>query len=223
MKLLVIGATRGIGARLAERACGEGHAVTVLARNPETYRPGADNIKVIKGDIRDERSVRSAVAGQDAVCITIGIGPALRPVTVFSEGTGIVIDAMERYSVPRLICVTGIGAGDSKGHGGFLYDKIVFPIFLKTIYEDKNLQESIVRDSRLQWEIVRPGFLTNGPETGRYRVITDLSGVTCGSISRTDAAHFILGELLTMKYARQTPLLTYRPGEACYRLPLTIT
>ena len=69
--------------------------------------------------------------------------------------------------VDKLICVTGIGAGDSKGHGGFLYDKILNPLFLKTIYEDKDIQEKMVQDSTLEWLIVRPGFLTNGAVTGK--------------------------------------------------------
>ncbi len=209
MKLLVIGATRGIGAALAAQAVKDGHSITALVRSPEKMRPGAQGMNIIKGDIRDKHSVSIAVAGQDAVCITIGIGPAFKPVTVFSEGTSVVVDAMKRESVRKLICVTGIGAGDSKGHGGFLYDRIVFPIFLRRIYEDKNIQERIVRNSSLEWLIVRPGFLTNGPITEKYRVLTDLTGIKCGNISRGDVAHFILREMKSMNYAGQTPLLTY--------------
>jgi putative NADH-flavin reductase len=209
MKLLVVGASRGIGRELAERAAREGHSVTALARRPGGIKPGAEGVRTVKGDIRDKDKVAAAVAGQDAVCIAIGINPAFGPVTVFSEGTRTVVEAMERHSVRKLICVTGIGAGDSRGHGGFLYDRIVFPIFLKRIYEDKDAQETIVRSSSLDWVIVRPGFLTNGPVTGRYRALADLAGVTCGSISRGDVAHFILRELGSMEHAGQTPLLTY--------------
>jgi putative NADH-flavin reductase len=208
MKLLVIGATRGIGAVLTGQAVKEGHIVTALVRRPEKMRTTIKDIRIINGDIRDAGPVSEAVAGQDAVCITIGTGPSFKPVTVFSEGTRAVVGAMKRAAVAKLICVTGIGAGDSRGHGGFLYDRIIFPIFLKTIYEDKNIQESIVRESGLEWVIVRPGFLTNGPVTGRYRVLTDLRGIKCGSISRGDAAHFILRELESMTHAGQTPLLT---------------
>lgn len=209
MKLLVIGASRGIGAELAGLAAAEGHFVTALARNHGKTKPVAAGTRVEKGDIRDRDAVSRAVSGQDAVCITIGIGPSFRPVTVFSEGTEAVIDAMKRQSVTKLVCVTGIGAGDSRGHGGFLYDRIVFPLLLKKIYEDKDRQESAVRESGLDWVIVRPGFLTNGTVTGKYRVLTDMKGVKCGDISRGDVAHFILGEMNNMKYAGQTPLLTY--------------
>jgi putative NADH-flavin reductase len=115
---------------------------------------------------------------------------------------------MTRHGVRRLICVTGIGAGDSKGHGGFLYDRLVNPLLLKTIYEDKDRQEALIKASQADWTIVRPGFLTNGPLTGKYRVITDLTGITAGRISRADVAHFILAELADKRYLRQTLLLT---------------
>ena len=76
----------------------------------------------------------------------------------------------------RLICVTGIGAGDSRGHGGFLYDRVIAPFLLKTIYQDKDRQEALIRASGTDWTMVRPGFLTNGPLTGKYRLLTDLTG-----------------------------------------------
>jgi hypothetical protein len=74
--------------------------------------------------------------------------------------------------VKRLIVVTGLGAGDSRGHGGLIYDAIVFPLLLKRVYDDKDVQEWIVRSSGLDWTIVRPGLLTDRPATGHYRVLT---------------------------------------------------
>jgi putative NADH-flavin reductase len=120
-----------------------------------------------------------------------------------------VLAAMAEHGVRRLLCITGIGAGDSKGHGGFLYDRIFNPLLLKTIYQDKNRQEALIKASNTDWTIVRPAFLTNGPLTRNYRVLTDLSGVTAGKISRADVAHFMLVELAANHYLGQTPLLTY--------------
>jgi putative NADH-flavin reductase len=80
---------------------------------------------------------------------------------------------------------------------------------LKTIYEDKNRQEAIIRESGLDWVLVRPGFLTNGQRTGKYRVLTELGGVKAGKISRADVADFMLREAAEMKHKGQTPLLMY--------------
>jgi putative NADH-flavin reductase len=209
MNILIVGANRGIGLQLLEQALENNHTVTALVRDPQRLSKQHANLRVMKGDILDFDSVKLAMTGQDAVCCTIGIGPKLKPVTVFSEGTKNLLEAMKKANVKRLICVTGIGAGDSKGHGGFLYDKIFKPFLLKTIYEDKDRQESLIKASDVDWIIVRPGFLTNGRLTGKYRVMTDLTGVTAGRISRADVAHFILRQLESDEYLRQAPLLTY--------------
>ena len=209
MNLLIIGATRGIGLQLLDQALRAGHAVTVLARRPEKLPGPRANLRVIQGDILDAASVSPAMAGQEAVCLTVGIGVTFKPVKVFSEGTKNVLAAMGEHGVRPLVTVTGIGAGDSKGHGGFFYDRIFNPLLLRTIYADKDRQEALIRASDADWTIVRPARLTNGPLTGIYRVITDLTGVTANKISRADVAHFILAELAAPRYLHQTPLLTY--------------
>jgi putative NADH-flavin reductase len=209
MKLLLIGASRGVGFELLQQALQAGHGVTLIARNPDSLKLQHENLTVIKGGILDKEVIERSVNGQDAVCITIGTKPTFKPVSVYSEGTKTVIEAMNKSSCRRLLCVTGIGAGDSRGHGGFLYDKIINPVLLKTIYEDKDRQEAIVRQSGLEWEIVRPGLLNNGARTGKYRVLTDLTGITVGNISRADVADFMLREAAEMNYAQKTPLLTY--------------
>jgi putative NADH-flavin reductase len=209
VNILIIGATRGIGLRLLQEALRRGHEVTALARAPGKLSIRHARLRVLKGDILDLSSVELASAGQDAVCCTVGIRPTRKPVTVFSEGTKNVLEAMKRHDVRLLVCVTGIGAGDSRGHGGFLYDRIFQPFLLRRIYEDKDRQEELIMAGELDWVIVRPGFLTNGPETGHYRVITDLRGVKAGSISRADVAHFMLGQLESPEFLRRTPLLMY--------------
>ena len=209
MNLLIIGATRGIGFQLLEQALQAEHVITALVRDLQKMPKQHDRLRVVQGDILDLGAVQRAMAEQEAVCVTIGIGITRKPVTVFFQGTRNVLEAMRRQGVRRLICITGIGAGDSKGHGGFLYDRLFNPLLLKTIYEDKDRQEALIRASDTDWTIVRPGFLTNGPLTKKYQVITDLTGITAGKISRADVAHFILEELATNRYLGQAPLLTY--------------
>jgi putative NADH-flavin reductase len=107
------------------------------------------------------------------------------------------------------VVVTGLGTGDSKGHGGFFYDKLLNPLLLGTIYADKDRQEDLLKASSAEWLIVRPGFLTDGPRTGQYRVVNDLTGITAGKISRRDVADFILNQVAHPTQFHQTPLLTY--------------
>jgi uncharacterized protein YbjT (DUF2867 family) len=77
-------------------------------------------------------------------------------------------------------------------HGGLLYDAVVFPLLLKRPYDDKDVQEWIVKSSGLDWTIVRPGLLTNGPATGRDRVLTASEDWRYGAISRADVADFLV-------------------------------
>ena len=209
MKILIIGATRGIGLQILQQALAKDHDTTVLARSPQKITVEHERLQVMQGNILDDHAVGSASEGRDVVISCIGIMPTRKPVSVFSVGTKNVLAAMDKSKVKLLVSVTGIGAGDSRGHGGFFYDKIIQPFFLKTIYEDKDRQELLIKDSSVNWIIVRPGFLTDGPLRGSYRVLTDLRDAKAGKISRADVAHFILNQLDSSEYIGQTPLLTY--------------
>ena len=167
MRIAIIGASRGIGAELLKAAIQEGYEVTALVRDSAKLNASVPGLKIIKGDILDPSSVASAIVGQEAICVCIGISPTRKPVDVFSRGTQNIIDAIGKESNQKLILITGIGAGDSKGHGGFFYDRILNPLLLTTSYADKDRAESIVKASNVEWLIVRPGFLTNGSRTGQ--------------------------------------------------------
>lgn len=209
MKLLIIGASRGIGKALMACALEENNEVSVLARNPSKITANHTQLSVLEGDILDLNSISSAIKDQDAVCSCIGCPITFKPVDLFSRGAENIVAALTGASEKKYVTVTGIGAGDSKGHGGFLYDKIFNPLFLKTIYQDKDREEAIIKNSPLDWLIVRPAGLTNGPRTGIYHVINDLSGVTMKRISRRDVADFILKELKEPSNFGSTPMLTY--------------
>lgn len=209
MKLTIIGASRGIGSQLLKFAIEEGHEITALLRKPEKLRISNPNLHKIKGDILDPSSVVAVTSGQDAVCVCVGIPPTRKPVDLFSKGIRNVLSAIDNNPDTKLIVITGIGAGDSKWHGGFLYDRIINPLLLKEIYKDKDREEALIKDNKCNWIIVRPGFLTNGPRTGKYRVLDDMNGIKAGRISRSDVADFILKQLEEPTHFRKTPLLTY--------------
>lgn len=130
--------------------------------------------------------------------------------TTLSEGTKNIVRAMEKLSVRRFVCESSLGVGDSKGQLGFLYNYILIPLFIRSIFKDKEVQEAVIRDSHLDWVIVRPGALTNGPYTGRYR---SWSGTPDASIrrkiSRSDVADFMLLQLKESATLGASPGLSY--------------
>jgi uncharacterized protein YbjT (DUF2867 family) len=208
MKVLVIGGTRGVGREVLVAAHAAGHELTLLARNAERISLPVTGVRVVAGDAGDAADIERAVAGQHAVVWTVGVGPTRRRVDLFSRGTQFLLAAMAKHGVRRLICVTGIGAGDSRGHGGFLYDSVLLPLFMKTVYEDKDRQEAQLRASDVDWTIVRPGPLTNGPATGLVRALTELEGVRARRVSRADVAGFIVENLATGDFRKTAVLLT---------------
>ncbi len=166
--LLVIGASRGIGLETVRRALAAGHRVRAFARGAAAIPVEAPALEKVAGDALDAgRRDVSALTGADAVIQSLGAshGPQsiLGGTTIFSQATRILIDAMRATGVRRLVAVTGLGAGDSRGHGGFLYDALVFPLVLKRIYDDKDVQEQMIRASGLEWTIVRPGLADERP------------------------------------------------------------
>ena len=139
---------------------------------------------------------------------SISTPPTRQPVSVYSTGTTNILAGMQAANATRAVFVTGIGAGDSQGHGGVFYDDVLWPLMLRTAYEDKNRAEALLRESGTNWTIVRPGFLTDETMSGAYYIVGDLTDVRSGSISRNDVAHFIVAALESGDYVRQTVLLT---------------
>jgi putative NADH-flavin reductase len=206
MKILVIGATGPTGLELVSQGAALGHEVTAAVRRPELASLPAD-VQVVRTDVMDPASLAAAMAGQHAVISSLGTKMERKPTFLLSEGTRYVIAAMKQAGVSRLICITGIGAGDSRGHGGFFYDRIFQPLMLTEVYKDKDRQEAAVRASGLDWTLIRPGMLTNGTRGGKFRELTDLSGVTVGKISRADVAAYILVHVDDVNSYRQTIML----------------
>lgn len=209
MNLLIVGASRGIGLRLLVQALGCGHAVTAFSRHPEQIVATHPRLRKVKGNVLDPEAMAAALAGQDAAVCAIGKKmPWDAPPDLFSRGTECLLQAMQQTGVRRLVCVTGIGAGETRGHGGVLFDRLFFPLLLSRMYADKDRQEALVRASATDWTLVRPGVLTDGPLTGDYRALTDLKGVTARAIARADVANFILEALEHRRWIHEAPLLT---------------
>jgi uncharacterized protein YbjT (DUF2867 family) len=208
-KILVLGATGATGRLIVNQAAARGYEVTVLARSADKASD-ITGAKLIVGDARDEAALREALKGRDAVVSALGtpVSP-FREVTLLSTATRALVSAMKAEQVSRLVCITGMGAGDSAGHGGFIADNVIFPLLLKKVYADKNRQEAIVSDSGLDWVLVRPSILNNKPGRGSVRALTDLSGFHGGSIAREDVARFVLDQVRADTWLHRSPLITW--------------
>src|SRR5262249_41561325 len=196
--VLIIGASRGIGLETVRAALEAGHSVRAMARSARRIPVDHPKLEKMAGDALEMATVKRALTGVDVVTQSLGVsaGPEiiLKPTRFFSKATRVLVTAMEEAQVKRLICVTGFGAGDSRGRGGFLYSA-AFHLLLGRVYDDKDVQERIVRRSKLDWVIVRPVILTDGPKTNAYRALVDPRGWTCGFISRADVADFLVKQI----------------------------
>jgi putative NADH-flavin reductase len=129
---------------------------------------------------------------------------------ILSQATKCILAAMEREGTKLFVCESSLGVGDSKGQLGAFYTYVVIPILLGSVFADKEVQEKVIQCSTVDWVIVRPGALTNGPKTGNYRAgfpVTDKS--IRASISRADVADFMLRQLSDPAYLRKTPGISY--------------
>ena len=221
MRLVIFGPTGGTGKRLVERAIAEGHEVTAFVRNPSRMTARHQRLRVVVGDAFDPGQVQEAVAGNEAVISVLGSRKPSNPLHprrpgdphgVASAGAQNIVAAMKEHGLRRFVCQTAWGVGESKqdpGFAGAFFMKVLVPPLLRDEYADKEAQEEIVRESDLEWTIVRPMILTNGPWTNDYRTAVDLRPGRRPYISRADVADFLIRQLTDDTFVRRTPAIGY--------------
>lgn len=208
-RLTIFGASNGIGLETVKAALATGHAVRAVARSASRIEIDDPFLEKSDADARDAAAVEAALAGSD--CVVQSLGVPLTPDTVlsgtrlFSEATRTLVDGMHRSGPRRLIVVTGIGAGDSRDALGPLY-RAAFELSLRRIYDDKDVQEMIVKRSSLDWTLVRPGFLTD-EASGRHRILTEPTEWRSGSVGRSAVARFIVEHWDDPTFIRKAPVL----------------
>ena len=194
MKILVVGASHGTGALCVKSALAKGHSVTAFSRTPAKLELTHPALTKVAGDFHDAASVRSAVAGQDAVIICASptsLGVIKEKPDYFSRGTKHCIDAMKEHGVKRLVVLSAYGVGDSKPAASWFERTFFIDGLLKGFFLDHDVQERMTRESGLDFVIARPTRLTNGKAKGKYVRTAELISVPA-AISRADVADFMV-------------------------------
>ena len=207
MNILIVGATGSVGRELVKQALAEGHMVTALVRDPSKLQLDHPGLRLAVGNVLMPASIEQVMPGQDAVLCALGAGGKGG---VRAAGTGILIEVMRKCGVRRLICLSSLGVAESRANLNFFWRYIMFGLLLRRAYNDHTAQESIIRNSDLDWTIIRPGAYTDGDSTGEYR-----HGFPATSrdlklkIARADVADFMLNQIGNNSYLRMAPGISY--------------
>lgn len=201
MDIAVFGATGGTGQEVVRQALAQGDNVTAFVRDPARMPIKNDRLRLVVGDVLDPTRVDEAVAGQNAVVVSLGSQERSNR-TLRSEGTANVIRSMEAHGVPRLVVVSAGGTGDSYEELPLAFKALVRTV-LRNAYIDHEKQEEHVRASKLDWVIVRPAGLTNDPSTGRYHNGPPQSAERGAQVSRADLADLVVQQLTDDRYLRK--------------------
>lgn len=202
MRVIVFGATGKTGGHVLRSALDRGHAVTAFGRSAARLDP-EPGLSTVSGDVFDATAVTEAVAGHDAVLVSLG-STGLRDKSTLATGTANIAAAVASHEVGRLIVVSAAGVGDSWAQIPWS-SKLLFKTMLRNIFADHRAQEAIVERSPTNWTIVRSAVLTDGPATGAVNATT--TGAT-KRISREDLAGFLVDELSDDSHSRQAVSVT---------------
>ena len=203
MHIALFGATGGTGRQVLDQALAQGYAVSALVRDPSKLAERT-GLTLVVGDVLDRAATTRCIQGADAVICVLGSHGSREPIEAL--GTRVILEAMHETGVRRLIAVTSLGVGDSREQISWAF-RVIMDLTLKPIMMAKEEQERLIKASGLDWTIVRPGGLTDGPRTGAYRFGRDRS-IKGGRISRADVADFVLRQLTDPAFIHQTPAVS---------------
>ena len=214
MRLLVFGASGGVGRHVVRLALDAGHPVTAVARRADGIDPRA---QVVLDDVLGEGCFERHMAGHDAVVSALGLrrrSPAnpwsrlVSPPDFCSRTATTMVAAMRANDVRRVVAVSAAGVGDSAGSMNALMKFFVARSNVGVAYRDLAVMERVFTESGLDWCCPRPTRLTHGPLTRRV-TITD-SFPMSAAITRADVAWWMLtrAEQRDPPVESRTPLLT---------------
>lgn len=207
MKLSVLGGTGGTGKHVVSQALADGHELTVLARDRARIGPDQPRLRVVVGDLENGAALAEAMRGQDAVISAIGRGYSFKSEHLIERTVPGIIGAMKAAGVRRLVFTSAVGVGQSFADSPFIA-KLFFLTLLRGIYADKLIGDQLIRQSGLDWTIVQPSQMTDGPLTRSYRSGERLALRGRAQVSRADTAHFLLATAANPAAIGKTLLLS---------------
>lgn len=212
MNIVVLGATGIVGKAIVKEALQQGHQVTVLTRNAQKLPSGQAGLKVVEGLVTDRKVLRQVLNGQDAVIQTLGIGGKGdgKTTTFVSSTNQIIMEEMEQLGLRRLIAISVIGAGDSLKFLPWIYKKMILPLFQRwfiPIIEDKNRMEKCIKESHLDWTVVRCTTVKHQAAKGNVVASLDGKGLKF-SITDADLAKFFINQLSDRQFLHQMPTVS---------------
>lgn len=209
MRLAIFGATGRTGRHLVEQALGLGHEVRALARDPGKLPLSHERLTVVQGSAEDAERVDETVRGTDAVLSALGHTKTSSK-EVQTRATENILAAMRRHGVRRLVSLTGAGVPDPENDAPKLFNRAMSLLLRRLqpdVLADAERHAELIRESGLDWVIVRGPMLTDGPRTGNYRVGYVGKG-TGARIGRGDVADFMLKQASDEAYLRQLPMIS---------------
>ena len=204
MRLTIFGATGGTGTLLVEQALAAGHQVTAVVRDPARLAaPAQARLHVVTADIMDPASILPAVTGADAVLTAAG-PRGTGPTTVVADSVRSIAAAMGKAGARRLLALSGsIVADDGESlYLRYLLKPVARRTFLRHVCADMRQAEAEIAATDLDWTILRPPALTDGPATGQYRTAVDRNLAHGFRVSRADLAACMLSLIADAATAR---------------------
>jgi putative NADH-flavin reductase len=212
MKLAIFGASGRTGVPLVKQALEQGHTVKALVRSPEKLISTVGEpagLEIIEGDATNAYSVAKTIDGCDVVLSAIGHSKG-SPKDVQTTATKHMVGAMKEHGIKRIISLTGAGVS-APGDKPKIADRIfrfLLGLFAKDVLEDAKNHAEVLRQSDLDYIIVRGPRLTDGEPKGDYYV--GLIGKDSGTqIARADVAHFMLTQLKDDTWVGRPPMVSY--------------
>lgn len=196
MKIIIFGATGGVGQSVVKQAVENGFEVTAFARTPSKLEVAHENLNVVQGDAFNPAEVSAAIAGHDAVVSCLGSDQGMKKSTALQDMVKNIVAGMQEHGVKRIVYTASAGVHkELPGVSG----KLMMGM-LKNALADHGAAVNLIKSHGLAYTIVRPMGLTNGPFTGEYREAASGVPEKSKTIPRADVAHFILKALNDAQY-----------------------